>query len=109
MARHKAARRKADAEPTSPPAKKQRRYFNNGGGAGSAKPYEANLNQIFDKYADNPADKDTIGVEGTMQYLGEIDVPLDDITSLAFHELVQAPTMGEITRKGFVEGWTARQ
>lgn len=109
MARPKAVRRKADSDATEPPAKKRHRYFNNGGGAGGAKPYEANLNQIFDKYTDNPADKDTIGVEGTMQYLGDLDVPLDDITSLAILELVQAPTMGEITRKGFVEGWTARQ
>ncbi|EOD44334.1 putative defective in cullin neddylation protein 1 protein [Neofusicoccum parvum UCRNP2] len=84
-------------------------YFNNGGGgAGGAKPYEANLNQIFDKYIDNPQDKDTVGVDGTMKYLADLDVPLDDITSLAILELVQAPTMGEITRKGFVDGWTAR-
>ncbi|KAB2581326.1 Defective in cullin neddylation protein 1 [Lasiodiplodia theobromae] len=84
-------------------------YFNNGGGSGGAKAYEANLNQIFDKYVDNPQDKDTIAIAGTMQYLQEIDVPLDDITSLAILELVQAPTMGEITRKGFVDGWAARQ
>ncbi|KAL1635070.1 Scaffold-type E3 ligase [Diplodia intermedia] len=83
-------------------------YFNNGGGSGGAKAYEANLNQIFDKYVDNPQDKDSVGVDGTMQYLQDLDVPLDDITSLAVLELVQAPTMGEITRKGFVEGWAAK-
>lgn len=102
--------RKADNDVSTRPAKKQRnRYFNNGGGSGGAKAYEANLNQIFDKYVDNPQDKDTIAIAGTMQYLQEIDVPLDDITSLAILELVQAPTMGEITRKGFVDGWAARQ
>ncbi|KAL1628616.1 Scaffold-type E3 ligase [Neofusicoccum ribis] len=109
MPRQKPTRRKADNDHTNAPAYKKPRYFNNGGGgAGGAKPYEANLNQIFDKYIDNPQDKDTVGVDGTMKYLADLDVPLDDITSLAILELVQAPTMGEITRKGFVDGWTAR-
>lgn len=106
----RAVRRKADSSLTNGDAKKQKRYFNNGGGgAGGAKPYEANLNQIFDRYADNAQDKDTIGIDGTMNYLADLNVPLDDIAAFALLELVQAPTMGEISRKGFVDGWTQRQ
>ena len=103
-------RRKAeDCMPVK--AKKRRvvdRYFNSAASAAPTKPLEANLNKLFDKYLDNPAEKDTIGIEGTMQYLEALDVPLDDITSFAVLEVVQSPTMGEMTRKGFVEGWTAR-
>ncbi|KAK8232071.1 Cullin binding-domain-containing protein [Phyllosticta capitalensis] len=83
-------------------------YFNQGGSTAN-KALETNLNRIFDTYLDNPAEKETIGVDGTMQYLEALGVPLDDIAALVVMELVQSPTMGEITRKGFVDGWSARQ
>ncbi|KAK7519342.1 Cullin binding-domain-containing protein [Phyllosticta citriasiana] len=83
-------------------------YFNQSGSA-TNKALETNLNRIFDTYLDNPAEKETIGVDGTMQYLEALSVPLDDIAALVVMELVQSPTMGEITRKGFVDGWSTRQ
>lgn len=45
-------------------------------------------------------------MEGTMNLCGEIGVDLEDIGSLVFFELVQSPSLGLITREGFVEGWT---
>lgn len=44
-----------------------------------------------------------------MKYLQELSVDLEDIDSLAALEIVQAPTMGEITREGFVNGWLERE
>lgn len=41
-----------------------------------------------------------------MQYIeGTLKVKLDDAGLFVVQELVQAPSIGEITRKGYVEGW----
>lgn len=50
-------------------------------------------------------DADVIGVDGTMRYLGDLDVKLDDVVVLAILTELSAPTMGELTRDGFVGGW----
>lgn len=44
-----------------------------------------------------------------MTYLGQLDVDLEGMDSLAALEVIQAPTMGEITREGFVNGWLERE
>ena len=47
-------------------------------------------------------------LESTMSYLGEkLNVSLENAELLVVLELVQAPSVGEITRSGFVEGWKA--
>ena len=46
-----------------------------------------------------------IGTDGTVKYLGEIGVALDEVAMLAVLTQVAAPTMGELTRSGFVNGW----
>ena len=49
---------------------------------------------------------DKIGVEGSMKYLADLGVKLDEVVVLAVLTELGAPTMGEFTRDGFVNGWT---
>lgn len=42
-----------------------------------------------------------------MRYLQDIGIGLEEPTVLVVAELLQAPTMGEFSRDGFVEGWKA--
>lgn len=42
-----------------------------------------------------------------MQYLNDLEVNLENAESLVALEIVQAPTLGEITKTGFVDGWKA--
>lgn len=44
-----------------------------------------------------------------MSYLQQLEVDLEGMDSLAALEIIQAPTMGEITREGFVNGWLERE
>jgi DCN1-like protein 1/2 len=44
-----------------------------------------------------------------MGYLQQLEVDLEGMESLAVLEIIQAPTMGEITREGFVNGWVERE
>jgi len=44
-----------------------------------------------------------------MQYLGELGVSLDEVVVLAILTELSAPTMGELTREGFVDGWKSHQ
>lgn len=66
---------------------------------------------IYDNYADRSnADSpvhnpDTIGVEGSMRYMADLQVDLDDVATLAIAEALSSPTMGEFNREGFVQGW----
>ena len=48
---------------------------------------------------------DKIGIEGSMRYLEDLNVQLDDVVVLAILTELNAPTMGEFTRDGFVTGW----
>jgi len=40
-----------------------------------------------------------------MKYFDALSVDLSDISSFIVSEIVQCPTMGEITREGFTNGW----
>ena len=44
-----------------------------------------------------------------MRYLGDVGVKLDEVVVLAVLGELSAPTMGELTRSGFVEGWKIHQ
>lgn len=82
-------------------------FFNSSNGAGSNNPLRSHLNKIFDKYRESPREEpDEINIEGTGQLLGELEIDLEDIGFLVFSEIVQSPTMGKITREGFVDGWS---
>lgn len=48
---------------------------------------------------------DKIGIEGSMRYLADLGVKLDEVVVLAILTELAAPTMGEFTREGFVNGW----
>lgn len=41
-----------------------------------------------------------------MRYLGDLGVKLDEAAVLAVITELSAPTMGELTREGFINGWT---
>ncbi|KAF2087891.1 DUF298 domain protein [Saccharata proteae CBS 121410] len=84
-------------------------YFTSSNASAANRPLENTLNKLFDKYREAGAqDADTIGIDGTMSYLSDLGVGLDEISMLVVMEVVQSPTMGEITRKGFVSGWSAQ-
>lgn len=55
--------------------------------------------------ADTP---DTIGVSGMTKYLNDISVSIEDIGMLAVSEIIKSPSMGEMSREGFVDGWSAQ-
>lgn len=62
------------------------------------------------KILDNPVhEPDTIGVEGSMRYLADLGVRLDEVAVLVVLTELSAPTMGELNRDGFVQGWKAIQ
>ncbi|KAL4998564.1 Cullin binding-domain-containing protein [Aspergillus recurvatus] len=83
-------------------------YFQGSQGGGGCS--TSAINQIFDQYRDSPEETpDTIGIEGAMRYLGDIEVELDEVTCLTVAELLQSPSMGEFTREGFLNGWRSVQ
>ncbi|SMY21545.1 unnamed protein product [Zymoseptoria tritici ST99CH_1A5] len=80
-------------------------YFNNP--SGGANPLKAPLNKLFDKYRDDPRNSpDEINIEGTGKLLGDLDIDLSDVSAFIFSEIVQSPSLGLITREGFVDGWS---
>jgi hypothetical protein len=84
------------------------RYFSNGGGNSASSGSRSSLNKIFDSYREDVAGApDAVGTEGTMKYMGDLGANLEDLDALAVLEAVQAPAMGEMSREGFVDGWTA--
>ncbi|KAF2264787.1 DUF298-domain-containing protein [Lojkania enalia] len=83
-------------------------FFSGGGGSTVSSSAKSNLNKIFDKYREDPANSpDSFGVEGSMKYLEAIGIDIEGLDCLATLEIIQAPGMGEMTREGFVEGWSA--
>jgi DCN1-like protein 1/2 len=48
---------------------------------------------------------DQISVDGTMKYLGDLNVNMESAEFLIPLEIVQAPALGEITKDGFIDGW----
>ncbi|KFY28990.1 hypothetical protein V491_00232 [Pseudogymnoascus sp. VKM F-3775] len=84
-------------------------YASGGKPAVAATPVEdkssASLSNLFEKYRGSDDEKDSISVDGTMAYLTDLAVNLEDASSLIPLEIVQAPAIGEMTRDGFVKGW----
>ena len=54
---------------------------------------------------DDSSSPDQIGTEGTMAYLQDIKVSLEEPAMLAVLTQVKAPTMGELSRDDFINGW----
>ncbi|KAI9793105.1 MAG: Scaffold-type E3 ligase [Peltula sp. TS41687] len=87
---------------------KRKKYFQQTGSskAGSGPAGSQTLNKLFDKYRDAPADNpDGIGIDGSMKYMQDLKVDLEDIAVLIIGEALQSPSMGEFTREDFVAGW----
>lgn len=43
-----------------------------------------------------------------MNYLNDLALSIESISVLLLSELVQSPTLGEITRQGFITGWSGQ-
>lgn len=94
--------------PQLPLTRPNKRYFNGASSNSSAtSTAKTALNKLFDQYLDS-SDKDSIEIEGVGKYLEDLQIPIDDVGVLLFSELVQSPTMGEMTREGFVNGWLSQ-
>ena len=46
-------------------------------------------------------------MDGTMQLLADLAVPIESVGMLVFSELVSCPSLGTVTRAGFVDGLTS--
>ncbi|KAK1052051.1 Scaffold-type E3 ligase [Friedmanniomyces endolithicus] len=80
-------------------------FFNNPSTA-AANPLRKSLNSTFDKYRDDPRNEpDNIDVGGTSKLLGQLQIELDDVGALIFSDIVSSPSLGKITREGFIDGW----
>ncbi|KAL5598715.1 hypothetical protein BROUX41_003372 [Berkeleyomyces rouxiae] len=70
---------------------------------------EVPLNQIFDSLRGKSDPKDSIGIESSMNYLTEtLCVNLENAEMFVALEAVRAPSIGQITRQSFVDGWMAK-
>ncbi|KAJ4149949.1 hypothetical protein LMH87_010721 [Akanthomyces muscarius] len=87
-------------------------YFQDQGGAkesSASAGLESELNSLFDSLRDDANDAvDRIELNSTMNYLSnELKVNIENAELFVVLDLLQAPTIGEISRKGYVEGWKA--
>ncbi|KAI2470533.1 DUF298-domain-containing protein [Annulohypoxylon bovei var. microspora] len=83
-------------------------YFQSNGGT-STPNKDIQLGKLFDSLRNEGEDqKDILGADSSMQYLNSIGVDLEGASLFLAMELVQAPTIGEITRDGFIKGWNAQ-
>lgn len=51
--------------------------------------------------------KESLSAETTQEYLEALGVNMENAEQFVVMELVQSPSIGEITRNGFVNGWSA--
>ncbi|EHK46699.1 uncharacterized protein TrAtP1_005328 [Trichoderma atroviride] len=84
-------------------------YMNSANEAKGPSPLDSKLDALFDSLRDDENDeKDKLELESTMGYLSEkLNVSLENAELFVVLELVQAPSVGEITRTGFIDGWKA--
>lgn len=64
------------------------------------------LHALLNYDIDSNDEKDTLELESTMRYLSnDLKINLENAELFVAAELVQAPSIGEITRRGFLDGW----
>lgn len=82
-------------------------YYSSSASESGASPLQGRLESLFESLRDASNDeKNKMELESTMSYLGEkLGVSLENAELFVVMELVQAPSIGEITRSGFVDGW----
>ncbi|KAK4975598.1 Scaffold-type E3 ligase [Elasticomyces elasticus] len=88
-------------------------FYTGGNNTAAASPHQQTLSKLFDKYKDpqsKEADKndEVTNIEGTMKYFEDIGVGLEDVSFFIVSELLQSPSMGELTRRGFIDGWSSQ-
>ncbi|POR33397.1 Defective in cullin neddylation protein, partial [Tolypocladium paradoxum] len=83
------------------------RYYANGFEPKGPSALETKLEGLFKSLRDDANDeKDKLDLDSTMDYLGnKLKISLENAELFVALELVQAPTVGEITHKGYVDGW----
>ncbi|CAG7556236.1 unnamed protein product [Fusarium equiseti] len=81
-------------------------YFASNGDSKGPSPLETKLDSLFDQLQDTKDEKDKLEIDSTMSYLDDkLKVNMENAELLVALELVQAPAVGVITRKGYVDGW----
>lgn len=50
-------------------------------------------------------EKDAMGINECMKYLEDLNIDLESAAILVPMEIMRVPTMGRVTREGFVNGW----
>ncbi|TQV91910.1 defective in cullin neddylation protein 1 [Cordyceps javanica] len=84
-------------------------YFQQGHGTAPqhSSSLDAELNTLFDSLRDGEDDtKDRMELTSTMKYLqNDLKVNIENAELFVVLELLQAPSIGEISRHGYVEGW----
>ncbi|KAL6365067.1 hypothetical protein LRP88_01045 [Fusarium phalaenopsidis] len=86
--------------------KSKARYFSSDGNGKGPSPVEAKLESLFDQLQDSNDEKDKLELDSTMAYLTEkLKINIENAELLVVLELLQAPSVGMITRRGYVDGW----
>ncbi|KAG8424118.1 Scaffold-type E3 ligase [Metarhizium acridum] len=85
------------------------RFYSSGNEVKGPSPTESKLDAQFDTLRDEKNDeKDKMELESTMEYLSsKLNISLENAELFVALELLQAPSVGEITRRGYVDGWKA--
>lgn len=82
-------------------------YYQNPGSGSTGGPTNiAALHAIFDQYRLPDDGPDVFSIGATMGYFEALGLGLEDPTVLALSKALDSPSMGEFTRKGFVDGWS---
>nr|RBQ90347.1 hypothetical protein FVER53263_08971 [Fusarium verticillioides] len=82
------------------------RFFSSNGDTKGPSPLEVSLDKLFTQLQDSSDEKDKLELDSTMSYLTEkLQVNIENAELLVALELLQAPSVGVITRKGYVDGW----
>ncbi|KAF2663492.1 hypothetical protein BT63DRAFT_120646 [Microthyrium microscopicum] len=80
---------------------------NNYYGAAQTAPAQAALEALFEKYRAYGSDRTNMDVTATQRYFTDIGVNFEDASSFVASQIVQSPSLGEVTKEGFVKGWSA--
>ncbi|KAI5457614.1 Cullin binding-domain-containing protein [Mariannaea sp. PMI_226] len=81
------------------------RYFSSNIDNGPS-PLEIKLESLFTELQDASDEKGKLELESTMSYLTQtLKVSIENAELFVALEVVQAPTVGVITKKGYVDGW----
>lgn len=68
-------------------------------------PHKSPLNKLFDKYREDPKNEpDEINMDGMMKMMGDMELSVENVGLLVFSELAQSPSLGKLSREGFVDG-----